>query len=266
MFAVAALIAACLSCEMQGDHARGVPSWDRATLASCWNGRNAEVRMMNILSPTMPESEFRARSEWMLGRGCNAAHVLLCNRENGDFAGYSPWGAGKAPAVSPCDPGTVSTMKSRIRRLRSAGFSVVVWVMSDDSEPWAEHLARNADSCIARISEAGLFDDASTVVAGLEMDEYWGASEASAVVRAIRSVYGGKVGVHHTSGRMTFAGMGDILFYQTSPGKSAREISDETRRALSCGVPVNFFELARSPDRTLCEAARKAGAFGVGNW
>lgn len=259
----AALVAACLSCELGGG---GPPSWREATLASCWDGPNAERRMMNILSPLMSETVFRERVRWMRSRGCNTAHVFLVNRENGDHAGYSPWGAGVPPSAAPCDARTVSLMRDRIRHLRHSGLAVVVWIMSDDSVPWARALASDASACLARIKEAGLLDDASTVVAGLEMDEYWGAADAARVIAACRSVYAGKVGVHHATGRVPFATMGDILFYQTAPGKTAAQIAAETRAALAHGKPVNVFELDRHPNRALAEAALAAGAYGVGNW
>lgn len=267
-FFAVSLVFACLSCELHGEHSNGgaAPSWNEATKASCWDGANAEVRMMNILSPTMPDAMFKERVRWMKDRGCNAAHVFICNRENGDHAGYSPWGVGTAPSAAPCDEKTTELMRSRIRHLRHSGFAVVVWVMSDDSAPWAHAIASNAEACLQRIKEAGLLDDASTVVAGLEMDEYWSSAEAARVVCAIRSVYGGKVGVHHTDGRAPFAALCDILFYQTAPGKTAAQISSDARKALSYGKPVNFFELDRHPNRALCEAALAAGCYGVGNW
>ena len=263
LYAFAAVAVALLvSCETGG----GPPSWNEATLASCWDGPNAEIRMMNILSPLMPDATFSERVQWMRGRGCNTAHVFLVNRANGDHAGYSPWGVGVGPSAAPCDARTVSLMRSRILHLRHSGFAVVAWIMSDDSAPWARALASDASACLARISEAGLLDDASTVVAGLEMDEYWGASEAARVIAACRAVYGGVIGVHHTDGRAPFAGLGDVLFYQTAPGRTAAQIAAETRRALATGKPVNFFELDRHANRALAEAALDAGAFGVGNW
>lgn len=262
--AILAAAAAVAGCE-EGS-AGAPPPWNEATRASCWDGVCAEVRMMNILSPLMPEATFRARVRWMRDRGCNAAHVFLCNRENGDHAGYSPWGVGVGPGAAPCDDRTAALMRRRIRHLRRSGFAVVAWVMSDDSSPWARALARNADACLARIAEAGLLADASTVVAGGEMDEYWSAADAARVIRAIRSAYPGAVGVHHTSGRAPFAGLGDILFYQVEPGRSAGRIAAEAAAALRHGRPVNFFELDRSPNRALAEAALAAGCFGVGNW
>lgn len=91
VFAFVAAVSGVLlvSCETGG----GVPAWNEATRASCWDGPNAEIRMMNILSPLLPDAEFHERVRWMRERGCDTAHVLLVNRANGECAGYSPWGA-----------------------------------------------------------------------------------------------------------------------------------------------------------------------------
>ncbi len=260
---VCAVALLCGSCEHGGEKP---PAWNEANLASCWDGPSAEFRMMNILSPLMDDATFAARVGYMKSRGANTAHVFLVNKENSECSGYSPWGVGVGPCIGPCDAEVVAWMKRRIHALRRNGFAVVVWVQADDSHSWSRDLALNAADCMVEIANAGLFDDVSTVVAGLEMDEYWGYGEAAAVVSAIRSVWGGMVGVHHTGGRMPFVGLADILFYQTAPGKTPAQIAAETRRALSFGKPVNFFELDRHANRTLCEAALGAGAFGIGNW
>lgn len=260
------VLAVILVASCEWGEGRRAPRWNEATHASCWDGPNAECRTMNVLSPLMDEATFKERMRFMTGRGANTAHVLLVNQRNGECAGYSPWGIGVGPCVGPCDAETVRLMRHRIGILRAHGLAVVVWVMSDDSRPWARNLAVNATECIAAIANAGLFDDASTVVAGLEMDEYWGVSEAASVIAAIRRVYGGMVGVHHAGGRTPFVGLADIIFYQTATGKTSTQIAAETRRVLSYGKPVNFFELGRHANRALCEAALEAGAFGVGNW
>ena len=248
------------------DGALAPPSaWDKATKASCWF-QNAAHRAMNVLSPLMPDDVFRARVAEMKARGVNTAHVILVNRGDGEYAGYSPWGVGAAPAAAECDKATAELMAGRIRALRREGWAVVVWIEADDSAAWARALAANAGECLRHIAAAGLLADASIVVAGLEMDEYWGAAEAAAVVSSVRKVWGGKVGVHHLSHRATFAGLGDILFYQVSEGRSAAQIAQDVAAAKGAGKPVCLFELARNPDRALCEAALKAGAFAVGNW
>lgn len=243
-----------------------VAAWDKCTRASCWGGTNASVRIMNALSPKMPEATFKERVAWTKGRGSNTIHLFLVNKGDGEYSGYSPWGVGKKPSAGETDSATVRTMLDRIDYCRAQGLAVVVWLQADDSSDWAAALASNADRCVARIAEAGLFAAASTVVAGLEMDEYWNSTHARAVVSAIRTYYKGKIGTHHTDGKTTFASLGDILFYQVEPGRSAAQIKSDTKAALKAGKPVNFFELSRGPARDLCEAALSAGAFGVGNW
>lgn len=243
-----------------------VAAWDACTRASCWGGSNASVRVMNALSPKMPEAVFRERVAWTKGRGANTIHLFLVNKGDGEHAGYSPWGVGRGPSAGATDADVVKRMLERIAYCRAQGLAVVIWLQADDSADWARALASNADRCVARIAEAGLLDAASTVVAGLEMDEYWNATHARAVVAAIRGRYRGKVGTHHTSGRTTFASLGDILFYQVDPDRSAAQIKADTVAATRCGRPVNFFELSRGPARELCEAALSAGAFAVGNW
>ena len=243
-----------------------VAPWDACTRASCWGGSNASVRVMNALSPRMPEAVFRERVAWTKGRGADTIHLCLVNKGDGEYAGYSPWGVGRRPSAGATDADVVKRMLERIAYCRAQGLAVVIWLQADDSSDWARALASNADRCVARIAEAGLLDAASTVVAGLEMDEYWNATHARAVVSAIRAHYHYKVGTHHTGGRTTFASLGDILFYQVEPGRSAAQIKADTKSALKTGKPVNFFELSRGPARDLCKAAFSAGAFGVGNW
>ena len=87
------------------------------------------------------------------------------------------------------------------------------------------------------------------------------------LVSSIRAVYSGKIGTHGTSEFLSYANLGDIVFYQVSPGKSAAWITSETERVISVtGKPVNFFELSRHEDRALSEAAFAGKAFAVANW
>ncbi|MBR1608005.1 MAG: hypothetical protein IJ678_00140 [Kiritimatiellae bacterium] len=241
------------------------PAWDAATLSSNWRGANAAHRMMNVLSPKMPDATFRDYVAWMKGQGANTAHVFLVNKGDGEYAGYSPWGVGVGPGAGAPNQTTVQTMNGRIDRLRAEGLAVVVWLCADDSADWAAALAKNAAACLRWIADDGLLGSASTVVLGLEMDEYWDSSQAKAVAKATRAVYPGKIGTHHTSGKATFAALGDVLFYQVAPGRTAAQIKADTAAALKHGKPVNFFELDRGPNAALAQAALDAGAFGVGN-
>lgn len=239
--------------------------WDECTLASCWGGTNASKRMMNVLSPKMPESTFRDYVGWMKGQGANTAHVFLINKGDGEYSGYSPWGVGVGPGPGEPSQKTVQLMSGRIDYLLAQGLAVVVWLMADDSKDWAAAFAKNAASCLRWIVDDGLLGGVSTVVLGLEMDEYWSSSEAKAVAKATRKVWEGKVGTHHTSGKAMFSSLGDLLFYQVDPGRTAAQIKTDTAAALRHGKPVNFFELDRGPNKSLAQAALDAGAFGVGN-
>ena len=244
-----------------------VPSWDKATLSSNWNGSNAQERMMNILSPNMSDARFNERVSFMKSRRVNTAHVFVTNKADGECAGYSPFGMNfRSYKV---DKAFTDVMTKRLKKLRENGWAVVLWMMADDSNDWAKDVASSpakAEAYMKAVRGLGWFDMASTVVVGLEMNEYWSGSQAAVMTSALRKFYKGKVGVHHTSGKTTFAAIGDILFYQVDPGRSAAQIKAATRQAVKAGKPVNFFELQRNPNRELCQAAMSAGAFAVGNW
>lgn len=257
----AALLLGCAGCE----GAESAPAWGEARKASCWFGPGASHRAMNVLSPHMPEEVFQERVREMAERGVDSAHVFLVNQKDGEYAGYSPWGAG-GPSAGPCDEEAAAAMRRRISRLRGRGWAVAVWIVADDSAAWANRLAANADACLRAIDEAGLLDEASIVVLGLEMDEYWGARQARAVADAVRGVWPGATGTHHTGLRADFAALGDILFYQADGVRTADEVRAHAAAAMRHGRKVNFFELADGPNRLLAQAALDAGCCGVGNW
>jgi len=241
------------------------PKWDKASKASCWTGSNAAIRLMNILSPHMDNNTFDGRVKWMKNRGCNTAHVFLSNEADGQYAGYCPYGSSWSWKV---DKAVCQTMRERIRALRRAGMAVVVWLFADDSRSFnrtaATDFVRFAKECKAQ----GLFDLASTVVVGLELNEYYpNPSQVAALVAAVRKVYGGKIGTHQTSGRIDFAGLADMFFFQVNPGISAERVEAEARNVIrATGKPLNFFEIERQECRDKAEAALRGGAFGVGNW
>ena len=247
-----------------------VPDWKECKLSSNWNGGNAQERMMNILSPNMPDGVFNDRVNFMKSRGVNTVHVFTANKKDGEYAGYSPFGRNFLSYS--VDKAFSDVMTKRIKKLRKKGWAVVLWLMADDSNDWARDVASNAtkaEAYVKAIKNLGWFDMASTVVVGLEMNEYWSASQAATMTNALRKHWKGKVGVHHTSGNAAFVGMGDILFYQIEPQKDVNNTAPviaATKKALSYGKPVNMFEMQRNPNRKFCEAAIAAGAYAVGNW
>ncbi len=240
------------------------PGWDKATLSSNWRGANAGGRMMNVLSPYFSDGKVKDYLAWQKGRGCNTVHLFICNNKDGEGGGYSIYGNGIDWQI---DNGWLDKAKARIKQCRSEGFAVVLWGMADDDGGWNKQILSNPEKYMADIKAAGLLDYCSTFVLGLEMTE-WGASvgQITRYRDAVRAVYKGKIGTHHNSERVDYAGLGDVLMYQTSPGKSAAQIAALTKKALATGKPVNFFELDRHENRALSEAALKAGAFAVGNW
>ena len=234
------------------------PGWKECRLASCWDGANASKRMMNILSPGMSEDKFKSYVKWMEGRGCDTVHCFLINQADGENAGYN----------CATDGGAQRVAKARIDYLRKRGFAVVLWIIADDSARFAADLFRNAEAYCARMADAGLFDHASYVVLGLEMDEYGNRANWTKLRSALLSVWKGKIGVHHTSGNsFPYADLGDIILGQLDP-KTATEtaIKNQIARIQAKGKAAVGFEYSRNPDRQKATWALDAGAIGVGNW
>lgn len=232
-----------------------VPGWNKCTKASCWDGSNAQRRMMNILSPKFGDAKFKEYVAWMEGRGCNTAHVFFANRGDGEGAGYYA-------------TDDVKLSQKRIKYLRLHGFAVVAWLMADDSRDYATAMFRNPDAYVRDMNEKGLFKHVSFVCLGLEMDEYGTASDWAKVAAAVRKYLPKmKVATHHTSGHTNFAALGEIVCDQLDP-KSATpaRIRESVNRIRAMGKQVVGFEYERHPSRERAEAALQAGAFGVGNW
>jgi hypothetical protein len=229
------------------------PRWGKCRKASCWDGPNASRRMMNILSPHFSEAEYRRRVKWAENRRCNTLHLFLVNQHDGEGSGYRV-----------TDQDTAKLMERRIVWARKRGMAIVLWILADDSNAWAREVFADPDATIN--AARPLLRHASTVVLGLEMDEYGSPQNWQRLKDALRRRYSGKIGTHHTSGHAGYAGMGDILFYQIAPGRDAEQVASATKAALAVGKPVNMFEIARSPARELAQAALDSGAFGVGNW
>ena len=235
-----------------------VPAWDETRRASCWDGANASRRLMNILSPHFSDAKFNEYVKWMKGRGCDTAHVILINARDGEGGGYN----------CATHPECAKLAAKRIEKLRREGFAVVPWIITDDSGADAKDLFAHADERLASLWKAGLFRDASYVVLGLEMDEYGNANEWNRVAVALRAVWGGKVGVHHTSGnKLPVAGLGDIVLGQLDPKEATpARIAQQISCIRALGKAAVGFEYDRHPNRALAQAALDAGAIGCGNW
>lgn len=243
-----------------------VPSPLECQLASCWTGRNASKRMMNILSPKMPTSKFNEYVHWMRAtRGCTTAHVILCNQGDGEYAGYTPFGSGWGSAVNPA---VCQTMISRMAAIRAYGMAVVPWCVTDDSPSFTGRTTAEWKTAITQFKAAGLFDVASYAVLGLELNEYWGKAKVQELATHLQATTMLWVGVHQTSNRYDYAPYCNIFLWQTEPGQRASAITakvGQVVRAIS-PTPVVAFELDRKENRSLCNAAFAGGAIAVGNW
>lgn len=231
-----------------------VPKWKECTKASCWTGTNAKHRLMNMLSPYMSNDHFKEHLKWMKKRGCNTAHLILLNKNDGECAGYNAADNAKLT-------------KKRIKKLRLAGMAIVPWLVTDDSSAWARQLFADPDKYIKAWEKAGIFDYASYVCLGLEMDEYGSAKDWEKVHNALKRVWKGKIAVHHTSGKYPFASLGNIICDQMEPAKATpKAITASVQKLIAMGKAVVGFEYSRTEDREKAQAALNAGAFGCGNW
>lgn len=249
-FAVALLCGGCLT---------PVPKYNECVHASCWNGSNAQRRMMNILSPGFSDAKFGEYMEWMQSRGCDTAHVFLINQADGE-------GAGQNCATN---PDHAKLAKKRIEKLRKDGFAVVVWIVADDSAAYIKDLFAHPEERVAALADAGLFEQASYVVIGLEMNEAKDAAKGwPKVAAALRAHYKGPLATHHTSGNsFAFAGLGEIVMGQLEPkSASVSAIKTQVGKIRGIGKEAVGFEYSRNPAREKAQAALDAGAIGCGNW
>ena len=242
-----------------------IKKWNECTKSSNWHGANASQRMMNILSPHMPDSVFKERLNFIKSRDCNTVHVILCNKGDGEYSGYSIYGSKFDWNI---DKSFAEKMLKRLKAIEKEGLGIVLWGITDDSNAWASTLISNPTKYVADLDSLGFFKYASTFVLGLEVDEYWkNATQISNFYKAVKAKYTGKVGVHQTSGKYNYMPLVDIAFLQVNPGTSKSVIQSFVQTVKSkTGKPVNMFEMEMQEDRGRSEAAFSAGAFAVGNW
>lgn len=241
------------------------PAWDKCTKSSNWHGANASQRMMNILSPKMSDGTFNNRLKFIKSRGCNTVNLILCNKADGESGGYSIYGSSFDWSI---DKSYCDKMLERIQKIAKEGFGIVLWLTTDDSDDWNSKMISNPSKYVSDLDSLGFFKYASTVVIGLEADEYWkSSSQISSMYKAVKSKYNGKVGVHQKSGEYGYMKLVDIAFVQVNPGTSKDKIKSFVKNVKAkTGKPVCMFEMERQEDRGRCEAAFDAGAFSVGNW
>ncbi len=237
--------------------------WARLRLATCWDGDNAQRRMMNAASPAMPDDKARQYFAWQVGRGATATHLFAGNKGDGEHAGYSIYGATWDWTT---DPEFVGTMERRFAAARASGMAVVLWLMADDSTAWNMLALADPGRYCSDLKASGLLDYADAVVVGLELSEYADEKQVARLVTAARDVFPRDVGTHDVSGSIRFAKLADFAAGQVKPGSSVAQVADNVRKGLATGVRYGLFELDRKPNRKLCEAALAAGSAFVGNW
>jgi hypothetical protein len=242
------------------------PSWKRCTLASLWDGPNAERRMMNMLSPHFSDGKFRDYLKWQKKtRDCNTVHLFLANWRDGEGGGYSIYGP-NAVIDWHIDKNHVKVMTERILECRKAGMAVVPWLFADDSTAWNRRLLSDPDRYVRDLVKQGLLKYAAMVCVGLELDEYASDAQVAATVAALRKHWGGKVATHHVSNSLRFAHHGDIVFAQVNPSTSDADMLAFAARVRQTGKPCGIIEHRRNPDRPRSRKLIDAGLPFVGNW
>ncbi len=232
--------------------------------ATCWNGKNAANRYMNMLSPSMSNEKFNSYLAAMKERGCDTVHLLLMNKADGECANYSIYGTGGTGTVH---KDTVNHMLARLKRFRKNDFHIALWGVADDSKDWAQDMLAHADRYASDLKTSGILDYADLFVLGLEMNEYGSAAGWKALAAALREAEPGLyLATHHTSGKYTYAGLGFGVMGQLAPSCTTKQIASQIATIKKKGKDAWGFEYARSPDRARAQAALDAGAIGVGNW
>lgn len=242
---------------------KALRKWEDCRLASCWRD-NAARRHMNMLSPHMPESVFESYLDWMVDDGCDHVHLILANMADGEFGGYCLYGGSWSWQI---DADNRRLWKSRLAKIRARGLGIALWLITDDSQAFANALKTNPAKYVRDLHDAGIFEYASMVVLALEASESFSVSELEELESALRAAYPGPVGSHDVPNSRKYARLGDVYMLQTSTGLSPDRIKAAVKSAIAdTGKPVCAFEISRDPDRALCEAALAAGAKWVGNW
>lgn len=230
--------------------------WRECRYSSNWNGSNASKRMMNLVSPKFGETKVKEYLDWQVGIGCDHVHLLLVNEADGEGAGYDAL----------ADASARKTALKRVKQIRARGMGVVAWIVADDSNGYRKKVFADPAKYAAGLKEYMPY--LSYIVLGLEMNEGEGsAAKWKALRDAIKDAgWDGKFATHHTSGKATYAGLGEIVMDQLDPSCSTSDIAKSVKALKSKGYEVCGFEYSRGPDASKAKAALDAGAFSCGNW
>jgi len=236
-------------------------------LASCWDGDNAEKRLMNVLSPDMSDEQFEDYIKFAKDRGCNTWHLCLSNQGDGEKAGYCIYG--RNWDWTP-DSLYVAHFLKRIKRLRKEGFTLYGWLFTDQSKDYYNAARKSFGHYVRDLKKLGILIYMNILVCGLEWNEWANKEDAKLLIKNIKRYWTRRIGMHQTSGQYDLsllAGI-DLCIYQASKGKTPEQIkADITNVVKKVKKPVNAFEIDSHPNRELCIAAMSVKTcYGCGNW
>ncbi len=242
--------------ESGADPAPSARPWRDCRLSSNWGGTNASKRMMNLLSPKFSDAKVKEYLDWQQARGCDHVHLILVNEGDGEGSGYDCLASASAIAAA----------LRRVREIRARGLGVVAWIVADDSDSYRRRVFADPAKYARALAE--FFPYVSYICLGLEMDEGEGSAAKWRALRdaVVAAGWSGPIATHHTSGKSTHAGLGQIVMDQLDPKCTRAQIAASVKALRAKGYSVCGFEYSRGPDRAKAQAALDAGAFGCGNW
>jgi hypothetical protein len=165
----------------------------------------------------------------------------------------------------------VAGLKTRLQELVSAGIRPVVFLTSDTGAWKDKSISAIKADLTAVIPQINALAD--SYVLGIEIDEYWTASEAKQIGDHMQTLTTKKIAAHQLSNKWTFCkgySWCDYMILQYGFGKTASQISSMTKTAIAdLGKPLVAGEYnlnaGESTSVTLGNAAVTAGAAGFGN-
>lgn len=183
------------------------------------------------------------------------SHIYLYSRNHASDVGY----------VAPKDDWII-----RLDYLNSIGLKPVMWLMADDSPnlvklTMAEHADHN--KLIAQRHDSQI----DHYVIGLEVDEYWSASQVNELIADLKQYTDKPIGVHLTPATpLEYVVNADVIYLQTGFGLTPEQFKEKVKATLSATskpVIVSEYHLnSTSPEaKQLGDIACSLGAIGTGN-